>query len=149
MAGASDPGFNEFYPSFSSDDVFVAFSRLPNGQSSYNNASSELFVVPAKGGTATRLAANDPPACSNQTSPGVLNSWPKWSPETQTASGRKYYWISFSSARGGGKPQLYVGGVVVEKDGSVKTYKALYLWNQPASDGNHTAAWDVFKLIVG
>lgn len=149
VAGASDPSFNEFYPSFSSDDVFVAFSRLPNGQNSYNNPSSELFVVPAKGGTATRLEANDPPACSSQTSPGVLNSWPKWSPETQTASGRKYYWISFSSARGGGKPQLYVGGVVVEKDGSVKTYKALYLWNQPASDGNHTAAWDVFKLIVG
>lgn len=149
VVGASDPAFNEFYPAFSPDDGFLAFSRLPSGASSYNHASTEIFVVPAAGGTATRLAANDPPACSGQTSPGVLNSWPKWAPEVQSVDGRRYYWISFSSSRRASRPQLYVGAVVVEKDGTVKTYKALYLWNQPSADGNHTAAWDVFKIVIG
>jgi hypothetical protein len=149
VAGASDPAFNEFYPAFSPDDSLLAFSRLPGGSSSYNHADTEIFVVPASGGTPTRLAANDPPACSGQQSPGVLNSWPKWAPEVQSADGRRYYWISFSSSRRASRPQLYVGGVVVEKDGTVRTYKALYLWNQPSADGNHTAAWDVFKIIIG
>lgn len=149
VAGASDPAYNEFYPAFAPDDSFLSFSRLPAGQSSYNNGSSEIYIVPTAGGSATRLAANDPQACSGWKSPGALNSWPKWAPEVKSSDGRRYYWISFSSARTGGPPQLYVGGVVVEKDGSVKTYKALYLWNQPAADGNHTAAWDVFQIIVG
>lgn len=149
VAGASEAAWNEFYPAFSPDDELLAFSRLPAGQSSYNNPGSELFVVPAGGGTATRLAANDPPACSEKKSPGVLNSWPKWAPQVQSADGRRYYWISFSSSRRGATPQLYVGGVVVDQDGTVRTYKALYLWNQPSADGNHTAAWDVFKIIIG
>lgn len=148
IAGASDASWNEFYPAYAPDDKYLAYSRVPTGQSSYNNARAEVFVVPAGGGTASRLEANDPPACSGKTSPGVLNSWPKWSPETELHNGRQYYWISFSSARAGANPQLYVGGVVVE-NGVVKTYKAIYLWNQPQNEGNHTAAWDVFKLIIG
>jgi hypothetical protein len=39
-------------------------------------------------------------------------------------------------------------GLVVE-NGAIKTYQALYLWNQPANESNHTAAWDVFKIIIG
>jgi mono/diheme cytochrome c family protein len=148
VAGASETTFNEAYPAFSPDDSMLAFSRVPAGQSSYNNAQSEVFVVPTGGGTATRLSANDAPACSGVKSPGILNSWPKWSPESQQVGGKQYYWITFSSTRAGGPPQLYVTGVVVE-GGVVKTYKAVYLWNQPAAQGNHTAAWDVFKIVVG
>ena len=98
------------------------------------------------GGTATRLAANDPPACSGATSPGVLNSWPKWAPEVQSYRGRQYYWISFSSTRAGANPQLYVSGLVVE-NGTLRTYRSLYLWNQPAGESNHTAAWDAFRFM--
>lgn len=148
VAGASDPNKNEYYPAYSPDDKFIAFSSVPKGQTSYNNSQAEVSVVPAGGGTASRLDSNDPPVCTGSKSPGVLNSWPKWAPEVQSYGGKQYYWISFSSTRSSSNPQLYVGGVVVE-NGVVKTYKAIYLWNQPSGDGNHTAAWDVFKLIIG
>ena len=147
IVGASDPLWNESHPSFSPDDRFIAFNRVPKGQYSSNNAQQELFVVPKAGGQPLRLAANDPPACSGQKSPGVNNSWPKWSPDSTRVGSEQFYWVSFSSSRGGGTPQLYVAGVVVDET-SVHTYKALYLWNQPAGEGNHTAAWDVFKLVV-
>jgi hypothetical protein len=112
----------------------------------YNQADAEVFVIPASGGTATRLAANDPPACAGLTSPGVTNSWPKWAPEATTVNGKTYYWVIFSSTRGEThKPQLYVTGVVVSGD-QVETHAALYLWNQPADESNHTPAWDVFKI---
>jgi hypothetical protein len=114
----------------------------------YNNAQDELYVVPSGGGTATRLLANDPPACTGKTSPGVTNSWPKWAPQAQTTTdGRTFYWIVFSSIRDpGGNPQLYVTPVVVDGAGKVTTYHALYLWNQPAGENNHTPAWDNFQI---
>jgi hypothetical protein len=147
VAGASDPTIEEYYPAYSPDDQLLAFDRIPNGNSMYNQPLAEVSVIPSAGGTATRLAANDPPACTGKTSPGVTNSWPKWSPAATTASeGRTFYWIVFSSTRDpGNNPQLYVTPVVV-KGGSVTTYQALYLWNQPATENNHTPAWDVFKI---
>ena len=148
LSGASDPSWNEFYPAYAPDDALLAFDRVPIGQPSYNDAASELFVIPESGGVPVRLDANDPPACSGRTSPGLTNSWPRWSPEALMSGGRKYYWIAFSSTRAGGNPQLHLTGVVVT-DGVIKTYKAIYPWNQPATENNHTAAWDVFKIIIG
>jgi hypothetical protein len=151
LFGASSPTMNEFYPSWSADDRLLAFSRVPDdGNSSswtsYNNAASEVFVIPAAGGTATRLDANDPVECSGRASPGVTNSWPKWSPAAESANGKTYYWLTFSSTRGaGGKPQIYVSGVVVD-GATVTTYPAIYLWNQPADEANHTPAWDVYQI---
>lgn len=110
---------------------------------------AELYVIPTNGGTPTRLEANDPPACGGAKSPGVLNSWPKWAPELRESKGRPFYWLCFSSVRASANPQYYIIGVVIEEDGSVKTNKALHLWKQPANEGNHTAAWDVFKIILG
>ncbi|HEY0255534.1 MAG TPA: hypothetical protein VGC41_28590, partial [Kofleriaceae bacterium] len=73
--------FNEYYPVYSPDDAYVAFNRVPTGESSYNNAHAEVCIVPAAGSTTPkRLAANDPPACTAKASPGVTNSWPKWAP---------------------------------------------------------------------
>ena len=150
LAGASDAAFNQYYPTFSADDQVLAFNRVPAGQSatSYNNPLAEVFVVPAAGGTATRLAANDPPAClTAKKSPGITNSWPKWAPEVRTAGGKSYYFLVFSSTRNpaSGGPQLYVAPIVIE-GGVVKTYAALSLWNQPEAENNHTPAWDVFQL---
>lgn len=150
VTGASDVAFNQYYPAFSSDDQLLAFNRVPAGASatSYNNAAAEVFVVPSAGGTATRLAANDPPAClTSKKSPGITNSWPKWAPETRTAAGKSYYFLVFSSTRNPASagPQLYVAPIVVE-NGTVKTYAALMLWNQPDAENNHTPAWDVFQL---
>ena len=54
----------------------------------------------------------------------------------------------FSSTRTAGRPQLYVTPVV-DDGGTVRTYPALYLWNQPATENNHTPAWDNFDIGVG
>jgi hypothetical protein len=145
--GASDPAFNEYYPTFAPDDHYVAFNRVANGSSSYNNSQAEVFVVPATGGVPTRLAANDPPQCGGRTSPGVTNSWPKWAPGVEDFNGRRYYWVTFSSTRGGANPQLYVTAVV-DNGGVLTTYPALYLWNQPAAENNHTPAWDNFSIPI-
>ncbi len=147
IQGASDANFEEYYPEYSPDDQLLAFDRIASGNNMYNSPLAEVYVIPASGGTATRLAANDPPACSGKTSPGVTNSWPKWAPLASPASGgRTFYWVVFSSTRDEkGNPQLYVSPVVVA-NGTVTTYQALYLWNQPANENNHTPAWDVFKI---
>lgn len=149
LPGASDPGALQFYPAFSADDQFVAFDKATGG-SSYNNSQAEIYVVPSGGGTATRLAANDPPACTGKKSPGITNSWPKWSPAVATTSGNKYYWLVFSSTRDPAEasptPQLYVAPMMVDATGKLTTYSALYFWNQPETEHNHTPAWDVFQI---
>jgi hypothetical protein len=152
LQGASDPSFVQYYPVFSADDRFVAFNRVAAGGKSYNDPQAELFVVPAAGQSQpTRLAANDPPACTGLKSPGITNSWPKWSPQAQSANGSTYYWLVFSSTRDGpalGGPQLYVAPIVVDGQGTVTSYSALYFRNQPETEHNHTPAWDVFQLPV-
>jgi Tol biopolymer transport system component len=147
VTGATDPNNEEFYPAFSSDDAYLAFDKAANGLSMYNQAQAELYVIPSKGGTPTRLHANDPPACSGVASPGVTNSWPKWSPSTTTTpDGRTFYWMVFSSTRLGSSPQLFITAMVTTASGSVATYGALYLWNQPSTEGNHTPAWEYFNV---
>jgi mono/diheme cytochrome c family protein len=148
ISGADLAAYNEYYPNYSPDDRWVAYNRVADGQSSYNNHQAEVFVIPAAGGTATRLAANDPPTCSGKVSPGMTNSWPKWAPAVSEIGTKRYYWVTFSSTRSqAGNPQLYVTPVV-EEGGAITTYPALYLWNQPAGENNHTPAWDNFDIPV-
>ncbi|MCA9678116.1 MAG: hypothetical protein KC464_24025, partial [Myxococcales bacterium] len=147
IPGASTPEWNEYYPTFSPDDRYVAFNRVADGATSYNDAAAEVFVIPGAGGTPLRLDANDPPQCAGVTSPGVTNSWPKWAPEVGTSGSRRFYWLTFSSTRIGGRPQLFITPVVDDGE-AVRTYPALYLWNQPADENNHTPAWDVFDILV-
>ena len=155
LAGASDSSYLQFYPSYSHDDRYLAFNRIPNSLASasspptYNNPNSEVFIVPAGGGTATRVAANDPPTCLNAPSPGITNSWAKWSPQALSVCGNTYYFFVFSSDRdpgAAGGPQLYVAPIVVSGSGTITTYSAIYPWNQPETEHNHTPAWDVFQL---
>ena len=102
--------------------------------------------MPSAGGVATRLKANDAPACQTDLhSPGLTNDWTKWSPDVGHANGKTYYWITFSSQRTG-VPQLYVAALVVDGAGKLTTYPALYLWNQPAAEGNHTPSWDHLQI---
>jgi hypothetical protein len=155
LKGASDPSYIQFYPSFSHDDALVAFNRIPTSAASasspptYNNPNSEVFVVPASGGTATRIAANDPPACLHAPSPGITNSWAKWSPQVLSVCNKTFYFLVFSSNRdpgASGGPQLYVAPMVVDASGALTTYPAIYPWNQPEAEHNHTPAWDAFQL---
>jgi hypothetical protein len=151
LAAAALPGPREYYPSWSPDDALIAFDKAATGNM-YSNTLAELCVTPSSGAgsTATRLAANDPPACTAQTSPGVTNSWPKWAPSVgQASGGRTFYWLVFSSTRdpvSGNGPQLYVTPIVTDAHGQITTYTALYLWNQPEREHNHTPAWDNFEI---
>ncbi len=145
IPGVSDPNVEEYYPAISPDDAFIALNRIPAGNNMYNQPLAELYVVPFAGGTPTRLAANDPPECTGETSPGVINSWPKWAPSSGTGPKGTYYWLVFSSQRAG-NPQLYVTGVIVGSGGAITSFPSIYLWNQPATENNHTPAWDVFQI---
>jgi hypothetical protein len=175
LAGASEPGVAEYYPDFSADDRFIAFNRVQNGTGRiYYHNQGEIYVVPATGGQALRLAANDPPQCSGESSPGVTNSWAKWSPtvrpgpEDSPHAGKRYYFLLFSSARQspfrlgqGPASQLYLTTVVQLPTGELQTYPAMYLWNQsfeitdatvtppvvtPVQTSNLTPAFDEFVI---
>ncbi|HEX4456881.1 MAG TPA: hypothetical protein VIA18_02875, partial [Polyangia bacterium] len=124
----------------------------PSGNTNYtpSNAPAEISIVNADGSSTipTRLAANDPAACTGVASPGLTNSWPKWAPNTTTVGTRTFYWLTFSSKRNDGTtPQLFVTPVVIDS-GTMKTYPALYLWNQLTDEGNHTPAWDNFQIPI-
>lgn len=152
--GASDPSFHEFYPVYSPEDTFMAFNRTDSAPpNSYNQPAAEVFVVPGRGGSPTRLRANDPPACTNLVSPGQTNSWARWAPKAETFEGQKYYWVVFSSKRrqaAGARPQLYIAAVVAKVDAGVETisaeYPAIYVTAQDPTGSNHTPAWDFFEV---
>jgi hypothetical protein len=164
VTGAATSGVSEYYPSFSSDDTFIAFNRAAATSGKiYYRPDGEVYVVPAAGGTAVRLAANDPPACTGEKSPGIINSWAKWSPSVVSANGKAYYWLVFSSARkypgafevpknqyspGDTRAsQLYLAAVVVDgASGEMETYPGVYLYNQTATTSNLTPAWDEFQI---
>ena len=173
----SDPAYAQYYGTLSADDDFIVYDRIPASTAAVNHANldksatgcnpspcvwegmymqpqTELFVIPTAGGTGTRLAANDPPQCPGQmASPGINNTWAKWSPEVETApNGDLYYWVIFSSWRQGmvdanGSPiaQLFMT-VIVKTELGLRTYPAVYLWNQKPDVSNFTPAWDVFKI---
>jgi len=177
LKGASDKTAAEYYPNYSADDKLVAYNRVASGAGEmYYRPDGEIYIAAADGsGDAIRLKANDPPACSGEASPGVINSWPKWSPIPRTAeNGKTYYFLIFSSARqspgklpvsGGADPRissLYMTAVVDDHKGPLVTYPAVYLWNQrnlvaPGANGamptvtqlttsNVTPAWNEFKI---
>jgi hypothetical protein len=151
LPGASDPGYREFYPVYSPGDTLLAFNRTDQPVNSYNQPSAELLVVPAEGGAALRLAANDPPACAGLASPGLTNSWARWAPSATAVQGKKYYWLVFSSKRRpSALPQLYISAIVTTVNGGAETiekdYPALYVTSQDPGQSNHTPAWDVFEV---
>jgi hypothetical protein len=142
---AAEAGAGQFYPDFSPDDKYIAYNRvatLPDYL--YHVPNAEIWITPSGGaGTPTRLAANDPPACTSLTTATIYNSWPKWSPLVSTVSGETYYFFTFSSARqstitipgsGGSAPEaaseLFLGAVKVDATGNITTFPAIYLWNQ-------------------
>ena len=66
VAGAHDLTWNEYTPSLTPDDRYIAYARVPYGQSSQSNPRAEILVVPQSGGAPARLEANDPPQCLEQ-----------------------------------------------------------------------------------
>ncbi|HEX6241426.1 MAG TPA: hypothetical protein VFZ61_11050, partial [Polyangiales bacterium] len=177
LSGAATSDWFEYYPAFSTDDKYIAFTRAKQGSSPdgpYYNRNAEIMIVDSNGGTPERLAANDPPACSGESSPGVINSWPKWSPRVRTMDGKSYYFLIFSSARrypdkfdiprsmytpptlDTRSSQLYMAAFTVDGAGQITSFPAVYLWNQNLvqaggstqrqSTSNLTPAWAEFDL---
>lgn len=200
LPGASDPTVLEYYPAFSPDDTLIAFTRAPAPSNSsrckqdpvagclndpaglgqypdgpYYNRNGEVYVVGGDG-VPVRLRANDPVACSGEASPGVLNSWPKWSSTPREYDGKRYYFLIFSSARAypgqfeltptdytppilTKSSQLYMTAIEVDiaTGAIVQTYPAIYIWNQnyvvvppdqvmPLQTSNLTPAWEDFSI---
>jgi hypothetical protein len=164
---AYESGADEYYPSWSPDDALVAYNRAQGVPTLYNQPAAEVYVVPSAGGQPTRLAANDPPACTGRKSPGVQNSWPKWAPKAYDGgAGKLYYFLIFSSIRsaidvsaaacpagtGGAsripncRSELFVTGIAVNADKSVETHGAIYMWNQAQDTNNLTPVWDVIEI---
>lgn len=77
IAGASGNGTSNTFPKVSPDGKWIVFVRCRNGQ--LLRPDSELWIVPAQGGTARRMRCNTP----------RMNSWHSFSP-----NGR---WMVFSS----------------------------------------------------
>ncbi|HEX3776958.1 MAG TPA: hypothetical protein VHV51_20940 [Polyangiaceae bacterium] len=166
VAGAATAGVAEYYPDFSADDQLIAYTRVGNTNGYfYYRADGEIAVIPAAGGNPVRLVANDPPACSGEKSPGVLNSWPKWSPSVEVdPQGNKFYFLVFSSARhydeqfqltpnqytppgtDARASQMYLAAIMVTPSGDVTNFPAVYIWNQTPMTSNLTPAWDEFKI---
>jgi hypothetical protein len=162
LPGASDKSYEEYYAAYSPDDQMVIFDRVPSSEIMYANPKAEIFFVPVGGasgsGKAIRLDANDPVKCTGKTTPGINNHFPKWAPSKAEYKGRTYYWVIFSSNRTGIKPvksvydgkehevsQLYLTAITVEK-GEYKTYRSIYLWNQPTTTLNTTPVWDIIQI---
>jgi hypothetical protein len=159
LMGAAEANAAEYYPAYSANDALVAFNRVSpmDGAAMYYRKEGEIYVVPAAGGSAQRLVANDPAACAGEKSPGVTNSWAKWSPTVPSAEGKNYYFLIFSSARKyegsfnvsptAPSSQLYMAAIVEDAATHVLTsYGSVYLWNQDAKTSNLTPAWDTFKI---
>jgi hypothetical protein len=149
IAGASTPQ-SEYYPVFAPGDAFVAFNRSTSGVKR-TDPTAEVFVIPTAGGTAVRVAANDPPTCTGVKSPGITNSWPRWAPTSGASGGKRYYWLVFSSTRRSPTPQLFVSAVVTtagpgNAETIDKTYPAIYVTSQVATEGNHTPAWTLIPI---
>ena len=88
VAGASANGFSNTFPKVSPDGRWIVFVRCRNGL--LMRPDSELYIVPAEGGTARRLEANTP----------HMNSWHSFSP-----NGR---WLGFSSKARSPYTQMYL-----------------------------------------
>jgi hypothetical protein len=159
IPGAATTTAEEYYPDLSPDDTLVAFTRVPAGEAMYNNPHAEIYVVPYGGGSAIRLAANDPPACSGRPSPGVNNNWARFAPDVNHGARGAYYWLIFSSARAAIPPgtsskgrtipiqQLYLAPIFIDPGfGVAITYPAIYLWNQPTTTVNLTPEWVTYAM---
>ncbi|MBM4043138.1 MAG: tetratricopeptide repeat protein, partial [Planctomycetes bacterium] len=98
LAGASHNGLSNYFPKYSPDGRWIVFCRAQNYM--LLQPDSALYIVPAQGGEARRLACNLP----------CMNSWHSWSP-----NGR---WLVFSSKANGPYTQLFLTHMDAEGNSS-------------------------------
>jgi len=88
LKGASGNGRSNYFPRYSPDGKWIVYCQASNYM--LLQPDSELFIIPAAGGEARRLAANTQ----------RMNSWHSWSP-----NGR---WLVFSSKANSPYTQLFL-----------------------------------------
>jgi hypothetical protein len=88
IVGASENGMSNNFPKISPDGKWIVFVQCKNGQ--LMRPDSQLYILPAAGGTPRRLRANT----------RLMNSWHSWSP-----NGR---WLVFSSKARSPYTQMYL-----------------------------------------
>ena len=96
LQGAAADGMSNFFPKYSPDGKWIVFTK----SKSYMllQPDSELWIVPAAGGTARRLRYNTP----------RMNSWHSWSSNSR--------WLVFSSKVNGPYTQLFL--THIDEDGN-------------------------------
>jgi Tfp pilus assembly protein PilF len=88
VAGASGNGMSNTFPKVSPDGRWIVFVECRNGQ--LMRPDSQLYIVPAAGGTARRMRCNTP----------RMNSWHSFSPNSR--------WLVFSSKGRSPYTQMYL-----------------------------------------
>lgn len=88
LAGASANGKSNYFPRFSPDGKWIVFCQADSYM--LLQPDSELFFLPADGGTPKRLECNGP----------AMNSWHSWSPNGK--------WLVFSSKSNTPYTQLFL-----------------------------------------
>jgi Tol biopolymer transport system component len=152
---------NYYYPSYSPDNQYIAFSRADGSTKSswsvansactgkdgsglsYDNPSAEVWLVKAAGGAPFALtAANGAPMRTN--------SWPKWGPKGDG----EYLWLSFTSTRPYGnvlsganaKHQIWITAVqpaAMDVGGGDPSAPAVWFPFQDTTTKNHIGMWSV------
>ncbi len=135
-----------FYPSFSPDGQWIAFTRT-TGQG-YSDASAETWVIKADGSA--------PPVqmtAANALAGGALtNSWARWVPFAQTfgAANESLFYLTFSSERpfgvripSGGRPQIWMTPFFPDRAtaGTDPSGPAFRVPFQDVRTNNHIAQW--------
>jgi hypothetical protein len=88
IRGASDNGLSNFFPKYSPDGRWLAFTQCATGL--VLQPDSRIAIVPAGGGEARVLRANT----------GLMNSWHSWSPNSR--------WLAFASKGNSPFTEIYL-----------------------------------------
>jgi hypothetical protein len=162
------PMYNSYYPAFSPDGQWVAFTRANRATAAptvdtgsvallggaavcptqtsagvnYDNPSASLWIVKADGGEPVELAAANDGAMQT-------NSWPKWGPKDNG----EYLWLSFSSTRGYGghlsgvlrRHQVWISAIRRSGDGpdGDPSNPAVWFPFQDLATSNHLGQWSI------
>ena len=138
-----------WYPSFSPDGEWIAFTRTTSY--SYNDGTAQTWLVKADG--------SQPPiqlATANLTG-NLTNSWARWVPFAQTfgPNNEKLFYLTFSTQRafgvripGGGRPQIWMTPVFPSRAtaGQDPSGNAFRVPFQDVNTANHIAQWT--KAVV-
>jgi tetratricopeptide (TPR) repeat protein len=98
LEGASGNGLSNFFAKYSPDGKWIVFCQAESYM--LLQPDSQLFIIPAEGGEARKLACNT----------GRMNSWHTWSPNGK--------WLVFSSKEFSAYTQLMIAHIDEEGKGS-------------------------------